>query len=167
VSICVHLWFRFLPDHPFEFELGVFEVQDQADSQSSDFEVIQHLAAFFVGDRFDGFCVHDYLAKGDQVGHIKTNRILLVEDIVTTLLFEIDPLQTELHNQGILVNLLVKTVANLIENFKRATDDSMRLLLQQELRVLHVGQIRQVICVHLSPSVVSVLPQQKRPGLAV
>jgi hypothetical protein len=47
----------------------MFKVQDEADAEPGDFEVINQLAAVLFGDSLDGFGIHDYLAEHDQVRH--------------------------------------------------------------------------------------------------
>ena len=129
VSICVHLWFQFLPRHPLEFEPRVFKIQDETDPKAGDFEVIDHLALLLVCDFFERLRVNDHLAEHNQVRHVETHGMLFVEHVEPVLLLAGNGLQAELHDERILVNLLVKSVPNLIQNLEGAADDTVRFLL--------------------------------------
>src|SRR5471032_2487972 len=55
-----HGWTRINTDkksqyNAFKFQPGVFEIQNQADSQFRDLQIIQHLAALVVGDSINHF----------------------------------------------------------------------------------------------------------------
>ena len=54
-------------DHPANFEFWVFEVEDKADLEIGDFEVVEHLSDFDIGDAVDDFGVDDDCAKCDQI----------------------------------------------------------------------------------------------------
>src|SRR5436190_5784301 len=97
-------------NNPFPFQLGMFEVQDDADSQFGDAEIIYHLAALVVGNSINAFGVHDNGGMGDQIGNALTDHDLLVKDGESSLLVEGDALQLELNDQRIFVNLLVESV---------------------------------------------------------
>ena len=45
-----------LQDDAFPFESGMFEIQDDADSQARNTQIVDHLASFVVRDFFDRFC---------------------------------------------------------------------------------------------------------------
>ena len=132
-------------DDPTEFEFGVFKIQDEADGQSGCLEIIQHLADFVIGDALNDFRVNDHLAEGDQVGNVFRNLLVTVYDRVAGLLKIRDATILKLNDHGIFVGLFVITVADIIQNGKRATDDGVGFLLAW------------VICVHLRPSAVNFL----------
>ena len=64
----------------------MLEIEDQANAQPSDFEMIEHLADFMIGHGFNGFYVHDNGIGNDQVGNIFANLFIFIENIVTRLL---------------------------------------------------------------------------------
>ena len=53
---------------PLVFKARVVEVHDQSYSEAGDFQIIQHWAAFTVGDLRDNFGVCDDLVVGNQIG---------------------------------------------------------------------------------------------------
>src|SRR6187431_2121483 len=63
VSICVYLCQsvvqNLLPNHSFEFESRMFEVQNESNAQSRYLEILNHLSEFLVADLFDGLRFHD------------------------------------------------------------------------------------------------------------
>ncbi len=48
----------------------MFEVDQKADLQVGDFQVVQHLAYFVVCDFVDCLCIHNDQVKTDQIRHV-------------------------------------------------------------------------------------------------
>ena len=83
----------------------MFEINDDTDAELRDAEVIEHFAAFNIGDLVDHLCVHNHGAKGDEIRDEFTHMMSFVEDLESTLLIECDPPNLELHGERILVRL--------------------------------------------------------------
>src|SRR5947208_5336935 len=101
----------------------MFEINDDTDAELRDAEVIEHFAAFNIGDLVDHLCVHNHGAKGDEIRDEFTHMMSFVEDLESTLLIECDPPNLELHGERILIKLLIQTVAQIVEDLPRAAHD--------------------------------------------
>src|ERR1041384_6561309 len=117
------------------FELGVFEIQDNADSQPGDAEVIYHLSALVIGNVVNDLGVHHNGGMGDEVWNKLAHFDLLVEDIELSLLIEGDATQLELHDQRVFVNFFVQAVPDAVEHLQRAPDQLINFVLEDELGV--------------------------------
>src|SRR6266516_5142490 len=105
----------------------MFEIKNQADRQFGDAEVIQHPAAFHIRDAVNHLGVHDHLGEGDQVRDELSNALALIENFKATLLIETDLPELELDDERVLIALLIETVPQFVEYFKRTPDDGVRL----------------------------------------
>src|SRR5262245_51918988 len=112
------------------FELGVFEIQDNADAQLGDTEVIHHLAALVAGDAVNDLGVH-HNGGWNKLAYLG----LLVEDLELSLLIESDAPQLELHDQRILVNFFVQAVPDAVEHLQRAPNQLINFVFEDELGV--------------------------------
>ena len=50
----------------------MFEIEDYANTQARNAQIIQHQPTFVVGDLVDDLCVYDYRIKRDQVRNEET-----------------------------------------------------------------------------------------------
>lgn len=69
-------------------QFGIFEIKQQADTQTSDLQIIQNLSPFVVGYFVDGFCINHDLVKDNQVGDILTDLDGFIGHIESRLLIE-------------------------------------------------------------------------------
>ena len=118
----------FLQDNAFPFEFGVFEIEDEADLEAGDAEVIEHLTEFVVGDAVDDLGVHHHLAIGDEVGNVLGDLDGFVEDREALQLLKRDVAQAELHHQSVFVWFFVQSITNPIQDLQGAVDDVVHLL---------------------------------------
>ena len=67
MSICVHLWFRFLPHDPLKLEPWVLEVENDANPKASDLEIVDPNQACYLVGSFDyGFdCFYELPVRRD------------------------------------------------------------------------------------------------------
>ena len=120
-------------DNTLPFEFGVAEIQDDPDLMTGDFEIVEHLSAFTVGNGFNDLGVDNNRAKSDQIGHILANFDLLVTDVIMRLLGKRDFAQAELNDQGVFVRFFVETMSKGVMHFQRATHNLKDLIFQQQL----------------------------------
>jgi hypothetical protein len=66
----------------------MFEIEDYANTQARNAQIIQHQPTFMVGDLVDDFCVYDYRIKRDQVRNEEADLVSFVEHIKRRLLSE-------------------------------------------------------------------------------
>src|SRR5690606_22870532 len=109
---------------PFEFR--ALEIEDQTNVQSWYAKVVHHLAAFVRGDPFDHLRIHDYTVSNDEVGNICSDFNALVHDREGWLLNVRDLPQAELDDERPLVWLLVKPVAEAVQNIHGRSDERIR-----------------------------------------
>jgi hypothetical protein len=105
-----------LEDDPLPFELRLLEVQDEADPELGDSQIIQHQPAFVVTDAINDFGVDDYCVERDQVGNEESDLRAFIIDIKAGLLPEGNSAQLELHYKSVLIRLLYDSVAEPIQN---------------------------------------------------
>src|SRR5262245_48864349 len=115
----------------------MFKVEDDADSQFGDAEIIQHLSSLVVGDATDHFGVHDNGGMGDQVWNELTHLDHLVEDIEYSLLVESDAPQRELNDKRIFENLFVQTMPDAVQDLYRASDHLIDFVFENEFTLFH------------------------------
>jgi hypothetical protein len=60
-------------DDALPFEAGALEIEDQSDGMAGDFQVVEHLADFVIGNAFDDFCIHYYKVKDDEIRDVFAN----------------------------------------------------------------------------------------------
>src|SRR5438046_1915806 len=94
----------------------------------------------------DDFCIHNNLIESNQVRDKKADSLFFVENLKLALLMQSNVPEPKLHNERVLVALLVQSVAQLIKHLKCTTDDRMRLGFKDVFLLS--------ICVHPCPSVV-------------
>ena len=110
------------------FELGVFEIDDETYFEVSNFEIVEHLAALVLSYFFNGFSINDDFLMRNQVRHIFADVDRFVLNVVFGLLSIRNTSQSEFDYEGILINLLMQAMPDLVEYVKRAVDDRMSLL---------------------------------------
>ena len=120
----------FLKNQTLPLEPWVFEIEDEADAELGDAEIIYHLAALVIGDTVDDLRVHQDLVERNQIRNEQAHRYLLVQDLILPLLRTGNPSQPEFNYQRVLIAFFVQTMAKFIENFKCAADDLVSFLLQ-------------------------------------
>lgn len=128
-----------LQDDAFPFESGMFEIQDDADSQAPDPQVVDHLASFDVRDMvhcfgFDNY-FDNYTVKGNEVGNVFANMDIPVADFEASLLGDGDSLGFEFHNQSVFVRLFQQSMSEGIQNRDGAAHDAIDFVLQQQFTV--------------------------------
>src|SRR5208283_2129868 len=137
-----HRWTQMLlEDDAFPLQPRVLEVEDQANSQFGDTQVVEHLAALNICNAVDDLCIHDHLIEGNQIGDEQPYPFILVEHLELALLAEADASQAKLNHQRIFVALLVQPVAQFIKHFKRAPNDRVGFLFEQESSIISTLQV--------------------------
>src|ERR1041385_6830063 len=96
------------------FQSGVFEVQNHANSELSNLEVVQHLSSFDICDAVNHFGVHNHRVECDQVRNKQPHLVALVEDLEVRLLLERNLAKPKLYNQCVLIRLLVQPMPEFI-----------------------------------------------------
>ena len=66
----------------------MFEINDDANAEPRDTEVIEHFAAFNIGDLVDYLRVHHHGAEGDEIRKIRT-AVVVSEDAIGRLRLKI------------------------------------------------------------------------------
>jgi hypothetical protein len=67
-------------------QFGVAEVEDQSQRESSDPQIVYHLASLMIGDSIDHLCVDDDLLRCDQIRNILAYFNRFIDYIETRLL---------------------------------------------------------------------------------
>src|SRR5439155_17814944 len=89
----------FLKNQTLPLEPWVFEIEDEADAELGDAEIIYHLAALVIGDTVDDLRVHQDLVERNQIRNEQAHRYLLVQDLILPLLRTGNPSQPEFNYQ--------------------------------------------------------------------
>jgi hypothetical protein len=110
----------------------VLEVENYANTQTRDPEVIQHQPAFVVADFVNYFGIYDDGAKRNQIGNKEPNLLPFVEHIERRLLLERNLPKCELDYQRVFIRLLNQPVTNRVQNLNCAADDLKNLVFKQE-----------------------------------
>ncbi len=92
----------FSKHNAFPLQFCVFEIEQQANSQAGDFQIVQHLAKFVIADAINDFCVNDDLLEADQVWNVFTDLDSFVDDVKYPLLLASDLLWAEFYDQSVL-----------------------------------------------------------------
>lgn len=124
-----------LKDDAFPFESGMFEIQDDADSQARNTQVVDHLATFVVRDSVYGFGFDNHTVKGNEVGDVFANMDTPVADFEASLLGDGDSLGFEFHNQSVFVRLFQQSMSQGVQNRDGAAHDAIDFVLQQQFTV--------------------------------
>src|SRR6185503_3392511 len=103
-------------DNPPEFQLGVFEIQNESDRKIRDLEVIKHLSDLVISDPLDGFGVDDHLVERDEVRHKLRDLDSLIEQRKSRLLGKWNGFATELHSQRIFIRLFMKAMPHFVKH---------------------------------------------------
>ena len=107
----------------------MFEIDYQAELQSSHLQVVDHLAAFVISDAFDSFRIDNDLPKADQVRDVRSNNLGLKNNVEWLLLLARNCAKLELNHESILIDPFMKTMSDLVQNFHRTANDYDALLL--------------------------------------
>jgi hypothetical protein len=94
------------------------------------------------GDLFNYLGIHNGRTKHDQIGYKFGNLNIFINYRKSFLLFAGNPAQFQFHHQSVLINFLMKTMADFIQHIKRTTQDLVRHLFQQQLSVFGMMQIQ-------------------------
>jgi hypothetical protein len=89
----------------------VLEIQNYADSQLRDAQIIQHQATFVVRDSIDDFCVDDNGIERDQIGHKQTNFAPFIQHIENGLLPKGNLAYSKFHDERVFIWLFNDAVA--------------------------------------------------------
>lgn len=111
----------------------MLEVDDETKLPASHLEVINHLAAFVIRDRIDGLCIDDDLTEANQIRHVRTDDLVLVDNVKRSLLLTGNRSVPKLNHESILIDLLVESVTDVIQDFHRAADNAMSLFPKQDV----------------------------------
>jgi hypothetical protein len=149
-----------LKNDTFPFQAGVFEIQDQADLELGDAKIIQHFAALVVSDAVNDFGVRNHGIKRNKVRDELADLNATEMNRETALLVERDAELFETNDQAVLIDLLIQSVANFVQDLKGQSNDLLRLVLQQQLGIAAV-KVWLGIRVHPCPSVVELFLQQR------
>ena len=116
-------------DYAADFEFGFFEIEDEADWQAGDFEIIEHLADLVVCNALNHLGVHDNFPECDKIrdklGYLNAS----VEYWITGLLEKWNFPELKFHRQPILVWLFMIAVTDFIQHGKRRANDQVCLIL--------------------------------------
>ncbi len=113
----------FSKDNPLIFEFGVLEVEKDADPETGDFQVIDHLGFFVVANGLNDFGVDDDGVEHDKVWHVFTHIHGFVNHWKSRLLFVGNASQLKLNYQRILIRLLQQSMSEGVQYLHGATDD--------------------------------------------
>ena len=83
------------------FQLGTLEIQEEPNRELRDMKIVDHAAAFVVGDALDRLRVDDDIVICYQVRHGLAHLMFLVQQGKSGLLDERDVTEFELDTQGI------------------------------------------------------------------
>jgi hypothetical protein len=136
-------------DDAFPFQPGVLEVEDEANRESGDTKIVQHLSSFMVGNLVNAFGIHNDFSESDEIRDELADVFAFVKHLEVPLLVEVNAAPFEFHDQRILVQLLIQAVAQFVEHLECATDDGMRFLSAREGVRLPALHFCKIICVHL------------------
>ena len=75
----------------------MLEVEDDANTQCCDAEIVQHQSTLVISNSVNNFCINDDTVECDQVGDKKTDLVSFVEDIEQRLLAEWNVSHTKLN----------------------------------------------------------------------
>ncbi len=135
-------------DNSLPFQASSFEIQDEANTQTGEAKVIQHLSLLVVTNAVDGLGVHHDRSSNDEVRDVNADVDRFVDDIVLGLLFEFDPAQSELYRQRVIVGLLQQTVAENIDHLHCGTNDLLGFRCIEKFPFHHKGFLSVFIRVH-------------------
>lgn len=114
-----------LPYDPFPSQIGVFEIQKQGESQTSDGEVPHHLGKMGGCEVFHDLGIDDYDVVDEQIWNERVNDLTLVEHLESLLL--VDPMATvaQFDYQGVLISFLIQARFKSVEHFHGCADDRL------------------------------------------
>ncbi len=114
------------------FDVSMLEVDNETKLPATHLEVVDHLATFDIRDRIDRLCVDDDLTEANQIRHVDTDDLVLVDNVKTSLLLARNRSQLKLNHKSILIDLLVESMADEIQNFHGAADDTIGFFPKQD-----------------------------------
>jgi hypothetical protein len=104
----------------------MFEVEDQPNTAFAYPKVIQHLSAFMIRDAVNDFGINDDGIEDKKIWDEFTDVLDPEQHRESALLIEGNASQAKDNGQSILVDILVKPVSYLIQNFKGTADNFFR-----------------------------------------
>src|SRR5258706_2807561 len=102
-------------DNTIPIESGMFEIQNEADAEAGDPEIIDHLTTLVIRNSVDDLCIHNNSAKCYQVRHKFTHLSALVNNRKPLLLVKGNSLELEFHDQCVFINFLMQSVTDNVE----------------------------------------------------
>jgi hypothetical protein len=122
-----------LADDPFPVELGVLEVQQQGDFEAGNVQVSEHLGDVGVVEFRDHLRINDDLFVYDQIRYKLADELFPIVHRELSLLLALTPAMCQFDQQGVLVELFVKTRLQFIQDGHGCADDFPR-----DFLVLHL-----------------------------
>src|SRR4051812_46610880 len=107
-----------------------------------------------VANLINDFWVYYNSVVYHQVGNELTDNNSFVKNRKPPLLIISNASPSKRHGERILINLLMQSMANLIQHIKCTSDNLLSLRFIKESRVFQIRQVWDCICVHLCLSVV-------------
>src|SRR5437660_11056591 len=117
-------------DDAFPFQFRVLEIPNQANPKLCDSQIIHHLAALVVGNSVNDLSIDDDSSKSNETGNEFADLHTAKHNGEPPLLIKRDVGLVENDRQGVLVNLLVQTVAHPIQDVERVPDDLLCFFLK-------------------------------------
>jgi len=103
-----------------------------------------------VGNPANGLGIHDDFPVSDQIRDVFAYGFTFVAHLKAPPLIESDAPTFELHDQRVLIELLVQAVSRFVEHLERAANNGVSFLLAR-VGIASPGiQVEKIICVHLS-----------------
>lgn len=103
----------------------MLEIDNEPHLQTSYTQIVEHLAAFVIGDLIDHFGINHDLILYNQIWDEGSDAFSFVLNLKASLLVDSHPPQLKLMNQSILIRLFVQSMAQLIHHLERSTNDGM------------------------------------------
>ena len=88
-------------DYSFPLQFCAFEIEDKADGEACDLQIVDHLSDFMICDLPDGFRIDDDLLEGNQIGNIFSDYSSFIDNVESGLLQARYAPETKLHRQRI------------------------------------------------------------------
>jgi len=118
--------------HSFPLQAGTAKIDDETDRMAGDFEVVEHLPEFVVGNAVYDLRVHYYGAERDEIRHVFANFDGLIKYVVPPLLFAWDGAQAELDDKSVLVRSFQQSMPEYIQYLEGAADNGLSLRFQDQ-----------------------------------
>lgn len=110
-----------------ELQLGMFEIENEADLKACCTKIIQHPTDFVIRDALYRLGINNDFSENNEIGNILTHFRVSIVNRETCLLRVWDVVMAKIDDQRLFIRLFVKAMSQRIQDGKGATDDPLGL----------------------------------------